>query len=99
MDMSSDFLHSKPRYFVSTLHLPNVGKFGREAQATFLYDKVRLSVDAGRTNAYLPYSPEVELQALLGIVMEEVGGPSGMFCGATQILIVYVGFLQDLGAC
>lgn len=75
------------RYFVSAISLPGVGSFGREAQATYLLDRVRIVIEAGQTSEHSLYPLGCELQNLLGTVMEQVSGRWGIYCGATQMLI------------
>jgi len=81
------------RYFVSATQLPNVGSFGREAQATYLYDKVRFSIETGESVVAKLYHLGRELQGLLAVVMEQLDGRWGTYCGATQMLITFVVFL------
>jgi len=78
------------RYFVSATSLPGVGSFGREAQATYLFDKVRLAIEAGQTSESSLYPLGLELQSLLGMIMAQAGGRWGYYCGATQMTISYV---------
>jgi hypothetical protein len=89
MVADSEFKVPMTRYFVSALNLPAIGAFGREAQATYLYDKVRLTIDAGKISPYYLYPLGRELQTLLSTVMEQVAGRCGVYCGATQMLIMY----------
>jgi hypothetical protein len=88
MDVVSEFTNPKTRYFVSALNLSGIGSFGREAQATYLYDKVRLTIDAGKSGVYYLYPLGRQLQTLLSTVMEQVAGRWGVYCGATQMLIM-----------
>lgn len=81
------------RYFVSATQLPKVGSFGREAQATYLYDKVRVSIETGESVVAKLYHLGRELQGLLAVVMEQLDGRWGIYCGATQMLITFVAFL------
>ncbi len=90
MEAGSIELTTPPmRYFVSATTLSDVGTFAREAQATYMYDKVRLAIDAGNTSAYYLYPLGRELQTLLSTVMEEAAGRWGVYCGATQMIITY----------
>lgn len=82
-------LAPKLRYCVSA-KVTNIGSFGREAQAVYMFDRVRLAIEAGNTSPHCSYPLGRELQTLLSMVMEQVAGRSGIYCGATQILIVYV---------
>jgi hypothetical protein len=75
------------RYFVSATSLPGVGSFGREAQATYLLDKVRIAIESGDTSHNTMYPIGRELQSLLGTVMDQVAGKTKDFCGAIQMLI------------
>jgi hypothetical protein len=75
------------RYFVSANSLTGVGQFGREAQATYLLDRVRVVIQAGQTSEHTLYSLGYELKNLLGTVMEQVDGRKGVYCRATQMLI------------
>ncbi|PMD47959.1 hypothetical protein L207DRAFT_523299 [Hyaloscypha variabilis F] len=83
----SDMMEPTFRYFVSAISLPGVGPFGREAQATYLLDRVRMVIEAGQTSEHTLYPLGCELQNLLGTVMEQVAGRWGIYCGATQLLI------------
>ncbi len=87
---SNDLLEPTFRYFVSATSLPGVGTFGREAQATYLFDRVRLALESGDAMANNLYHIGRDLQNLLAVVMEQVAGRWGVFCGATQMLITYV---------
>jgi hypothetical protein len=78
------------RYFVSATSLPGVESFGREAQATYLLDKVRIAIESGDTSHNTMYPIGRELQSLLGTVMDQVAGKTKDFCGAIQMLITYV---------
>ncbi|KAE8442215.1 hypothetical protein EG329_003744 [Mollisiaceae sp. DMI_Dod_QoI] len=84
---SNDLLEPTFRYFVSATSLPGVGTFGREAQATYLFDRVRLALESGDAMANNLYHIGRDLQNLLAVVMEQVAGRWGVFCGATQMLI------------
>jgi len=75
------------RYFVSATTLPSVGTFGREAQATYLFDKVRLAIEAGQTSEISLFSLGRELQNLLATIMDQAGGRWGVYCDATQMSI------------
>ena len=78
------------RYFVSATMLPDVGTFGRHAQAAYLLDRVLLAVDIDELDearwAEL-YNLDHTLQPLLGSVMEQVGGRWGAYCNATAMVI------------
>ncbi|KAK0101854.1 hypothetical protein ONS95_001333 [Cadophora gregata] len=87
LDRRSTFSQPTFRYFVSATHLPSVGSFGREAQATYLYDKVRFSIETGESVVAKLYHLGRELQGLLAVVMEQLDGRSGIYSGATQMLI------------
>lgn len=84
-----DMLEPKYRYFVSAISLPGVGIFGREAQATFLYDRVRIALESQDAIANNLYHIARDLQNLLAMVMEQVAGRWGIYCGASQMLITY----------
>jgi hypothetical protein len=75
------------RYFVSATSLPGVGPFGREAQAVYILDKVRMVLEVGLVNEHTLRPLGLEAQNLLSIVMEQVSGKWGIYCGATQFLI------------
>ncbi len=77
------------RYFVSATSLPGVGSFGREAQAAYLYDRVRLSIEMGAPVASELYHFGRDLQSLLAVVMGQVNGQLGIYSGAIQLLIMY----------
>lgn len=90
LDRNADeLLEPTFRYFVSATSLPGVGTFGREAQATYLFDRVRLSIEGGELSCNA-YHVGRDLQNLLAVVMEQVAGRWGIYCGATQMLITYV---------
>ena len=93
MDMARNSAQPTFRYFVSATQLPNVGSFGREAQATYLYDKVRFSIETGESVVAKLYHLGRELQGLLAVVMEQLDGRWGIYCGATQMLITFVASL------
>ncbi|KAL2060809.1 hypothetical protein VTL71DRAFT_8861 [Oculimacula yallundae] len=76
------------RYFVSATSLPGVGSFGREAQATYLHDRVTFSIENGDSIVNKLYHLGRDLQGLLAAVMEQLDGKWGVYCGAYQILIV-----------
>lgn len=77
------------RYFVSATTLSDIGTFAREAQATYMFDKVRLAIEAGNTSAYYLYPLGREIQTLLSTVMKQAAGRWGVYCGATQMIITY----------
>lgn len=85
-----DTIELEPRYFVSATTLPDVGTFGRHAQAAYLLDRVLLVVDADKLDearwAEL-YKLDHTLQPLLGSIMEQVGGRWGVYWGATAMVI------------
>lgn len=87
LDGNDDFMEPTFRYFVSAISLPGVGSFGREAQATYLFDRVRMAIETGQTTEHTLYPLGCELQSLLGNVMEQVAGRWGVYCGATKMLI------------
>ncbi|PVH72825.1 hypothetical protein DL98DRAFT_659822 [Cadophora sp. DSE1049] len=87
MDRGGNYSQPTFRYFVSATHLPSVGSFGREAQAIYLYDKVRFSIETGDSVVAKLYHLGRELQGLLAVVMEQLDGRWGIYCGATQMLI------------
>jgi hypothetical protein len=78
------------RNFVSATTLPDVGTFGRHAQAAYLLDRVMLAVDVdilderGWVELYKLHDT---LQLLLSTIMEQVGGRWGVYCGATALTI------------
>ena len=78
------------RNFVSAITLPDVGTFGRHAQAAYLLDRVLLAVDADDLNetrwAEL-YNLDHILQPLLSTIMEQAGGRWGIYCGATALVM------------
>jgi hypothetical protein len=78
------------RNYVSAITLPDVGTFGRHAQAAYLLDRVLLAVDAefleGSRWTEL-YTLHNTLQTLLSVVMEQVGGRWGVYCGATAVTV------------
>ena len=82
-----DSLDPTFRYLVSATSLPGVGEFGREAQAAYLFDKMRMIVQASDTTRYKLYHMGREFQGLLGMVMEQAAGRCGSYCGASQIII------------
>jgi hypothetical protein len=84
------YLEPTFRYFVSATSLPSVGSFGREVQATYLLDKVRVATESGDISHNTMYPMARELQSLLGTVMDQASGKTKDFCGAIQILITYV---------
>jgi hypothetical protein len=97
-DLAGEIDHSMSpvfRYFVSAISLPGVGPFGREAQAIYLMDKVKRAVDSMQIDDHTLVALGYELQTLLSTVIDQVGGKWSGFCGATQVLIVYV-ILPDL---
>jgi hypothetical protein len=81
------------RYFVSATTLSDIGTFAREAQATYMFDKVRLAIEAGNTSAYYLYPLGREIQTILSTLMEQAAGRWGVYCGATQMIITYALFL------
>jgi hypothetical protein len=83
----ADPMQPNLRYFVSALALPGVGPFGREAQATYLFDQVRLAVEQNALVGDVMRPLGLDLQRLLSIVMEQIAGRWGVYCGATQMLI------------
>ncbi len=85
-----NYLQPTFRYFVSATSLPGVGSFGREAQATYLYDRVRFSIETGESVAGKLYHLGRDLQGLLAVVMEQLDGRWGIYSGATQMLIMQV---------
>lgn len=87
MDRGGSFSQPTFRYFVSATSLPGVGSFGREAQATYLYDRVRYSIETGESVVCKLYQLGRDLQGLLAAVMEQLDGRWGIYCGATQMLI------------
>jgi hypothetical protein len=89
-----DFLEPTFRYFVSATSLPGVGSFGREAQATYLFDRVRVAIEHGEAIANNLYHIGRDLQNLLAVVMDQVDGKVGVYCGAIQMLITFVSFPQ-----
>jgi hypothetical protein len=84
---TEDMVEPKFRYFVSATSLPNVGTFGREAQSTFLFDRARVAIECPHAIANNLYHIAHDLQNLLAVVMEQVAGRWGIYCGATQMLI------------
>lgn len=100
LDRNADeLLEPTFRYFVSATSLPGVGTFGREAQATYLFDRVRLSIEGGELSSNA-YHIGRDLQNLLAVVMEQVAGRWGIYCGATQMLITYAfALLPSNGLC
>jgi hypothetical protein len=89
-ESTADILDPTFRYFVSATSLPGVGSFGRQAQATYLLDKVlqRVDVEAlDETTWWELYHLDRELQALLSIIMEQASGKWGVYCGATSMTI------------
>ncbi|KAF4617954.1 hypothetical protein G7Y89_g15028 [Cudoniella acicularis] len=76
------------RYPVSATSLPSMGSFAREAQATYLMQKVRNVIDSGQVFGDHLISVGSELQSLLGTVMSQTTGRSGEYSGALQMLIV-----------
>lgn len=85
-----DFLEPTFRYFISATSLPGVGIFGREAQATYLFDRARLALEHGEAIANNLYHTGRDLQNLLAVVMEQAGGRGGIYCGSVQLLITFV---------
>jgi hypothetical protein len=90
-DLAGDIDYSMSpafRYFVPAVSLPNLGIFGREAQATYLLDKVRRAVDSMESDDQTLISLGYELQTLLGTIVRQVADQRSSYCGATQTLIV-----------
>lgn len=78
------------RCFASSTSLPGVGTFGREAQAAYLLDRVLMSVDGeGMTDAQWTdlFTLDQTIQPFLCMVMDQVGGRWGYYCGATALAI------------
>ena len=90
MDRGGKDSHPTFRYFVSATSLPGVGSFGREAQAIYLFDRVRFSIETGESVVAKLYHLGRDLQGLLAVVMEQLDGGWGQYCGAIQMLITYV---------
>lgn len=90
LDHSHNTSQPSFRYFVSATSLQGVGSFGREAQAVYLYDRVRYAIENGESMANKLYHLGRDLQSLLAVVMEQLGGRWNIYCGATQVLITYV---------
>lgn len=86
---AEEMMEPKYRYFVSAPSLPRLGSFGREAQATFLFDRARIAIECGDGIANNLYHIARDLQNLLAVVMEQIGGRWGIYSGATQMLIMY----------
>lgn len=82
-----DMTEPKFRYFVSATSLRNVGTFGREAQSCFLFDRARIAIETGNSNNI--YAMAHDMQNLLAVVMEQIAGRWGIYCGSTQMLIRY----------
>jgi hypothetical protein len=82
--------HPTFRYYVSATALPNIGSFGRQAQAAYLLDRVLLVTDTEVLDearwAELSNLDQA-LQELLGTVMEQVAGRLEVYCGATALAI------------
>ena len=76
--------------YVSETTLPDIGSFGRHAQAAYLLDTVLLAVDAeilDETRWSQIYTLHYTLQTLLSTIMEQVGGRWGAYCGATSLTV------------
>ncbi|TVY41846.1 hypothetical protein LOCC1_G004833 [Lachnellula occidentalis] len=90
-DLAGDIDYSMSpafRYFVSAVSLPTLGKFGREAQATHLLDKVKRAVDLMETDSQTFVTLGYELQTLLGKVIRQVAEQRTTYCGAIHTLLV-----------
>jgi hypothetical protein len=80
------------RNHVSAIALPDVGTFGRHAQAAYLLDRVLPAVnvdviDHSKWAAELISSAHDTLERLLSTVMGQAGGRWGVYCGATAMMV------------
>ncbi|KAH6673299.1 hypothetical protein B0J14DRAFT_700321 [Halenospora varia] len=75
------------RYPVSATSLASLGSFGRDAQATYLMEKVRNAIQAGQVYGDNLVVLGSELQSVLGMVMTQTAGRCGVYCGSSQMLI------------
>jgi hypothetical protein len=89
-DPNMDLVEPIFRHLASTTTLADVGTFGREAQATYLLDRVLVAVDGDEiddSKLVEIFALDALLQPFLSMVMEQVGGRWGFYCGANSMAI------------
>ena len=77
---------------VSAFTSQNIGNFGREAQAAYLYSKVLEIIDTKVFKTALPELVFIDntLQTFLGSIMRCSGSTWGLYCGSIAFTIGYV---------
>jgi len=86
------------RYFVSSISVPGVGTFGREAQAVWLLDRVLVAIDVEVLNesAFSElHRLDDMLQPFLSMILEQAGGGWGEYCSAIALTITYADIPHD----
>lgn len=77
------------KYQLGDMCNENIGSFGREAQATYLLQRVFNIMTTDDTKAILEeiLILDADIQTFLGIVMNQSGGTWGLCCGSVAITI------------